>query len=214
MKARYWPCLSVKGALIWTCDQRRDPVRGLQENTPMNVRYIVELDDGERQQLTSLIAGGTRAVRKVKRAQILLAASTGSTDEQIASTVQVGTATVYRTKRRFVEDGLEQALTEDPRPGGKRMLSANEEATLVALACSSPPRGRAKWTLDLLAGEMVRLTPHEQISRDTIGRRLDENELKPWQRKMWCVPKIDAEYVARMEDVLELYTTPPPMGTA
>jgi hypothetical protein len=61
---------------------------------------------------------------------------------------------------------------------------------------------------------MVRLTPHEHISRDTIGRRLDENDLKPWQRKMWCIPKVDAEFVARMEDVLDLYTSPPAPGTA
>ena len=66
--------------------------------------------------------------------------------------------------------------------------------------------GRARWTLALLADALVRLTPHARISRHTIGRRLAENDLKPWQQKMWCVPKIDAEYVARMEDVLDLYT--------
>jgi transposase len=180
----------------------------------MNVRYIVELESSERQQLEALVAGGRCAVRKIKRAQTLLAADAGRTDEQIANTVQVSTATVYRAKRRFVEDGMEHALSEDPRPGGKRKLSTNEEAMLVALACSSPPQGWGKWTLDLLADEMVRLTPHEQISRDTIGRRLDENDLKPWQRKMWCIPKVDAEFVARMEDVLDLYATPPAPGTA
>jgi transposase len=180
----------------------------------MNVRYIVSLEASERQLLEALVAGGTRAVRRIKRAQILLAADARRTDEEIASTVQVSTATVYRTKRRFVEDGIEHALSEDPRPGGKRKLSTTEEAMLVALACSSPPQGWGKWTLDLLADEMVRLTPHEQISRDTIGRRLDENDLKPWQRKMWCIPKIDAEFVARMEDVLELYTARPATGTA
>jgi transposase len=180
----------------------------------MNVRYIVALDSSERQQLEALSAGGTCAVRRIKRAQILLAADAGRSDEQIANTVQVSTTTVYRTKRRFVEDGIEHALSEDPRSGGKRKLSTTEEAMLVALACSSPPQGWGKWTLDLLADEMVRLTPHEQISRDTIGRRLDENDIKPWQRKMWCIPKVDAEFVARMEDVLDLYTTLPAPGTA
>lgn len=180
----------------------------------MNVRYLVRLDASERQKLETLVARGRRPVREVKRAQILLAADAGRTDEEIATTVQVATATVYRTKRRFVEEGIDHALAEDPRPGGKRKLSTTEEAMLVALACSSPPTGRAKWTLELLAGEMVRLTPHEHISRDTIGRRLDENDLKPWQRKMWCIPKVDAEFVARMEDVLDLYTTPSAPGTA
>jgi transposase len=181
---------------------------------PMNVRYVVELRDSERRELLALVAGGKCSVRKIKRAQILLAASDGWGDEEIAGAVQVGTSTVYRTKRRFVEQSLEEALAETPRPGGRRKLSTNEEAMLVALACSTPPKGRAKWTLELLAGELVSLTPHEGISRDTIRRRLDENELKPWQRKMWCVPKVDAGFVARMEDVLELYTTAPEAGTA
>ena len=143
----------------------------------MNVRYRVELETGERRQLEKLVAGGSRAVRKIKRAQILLAAAAGSTDEEIARTVQVGTSTVYCTKRRFVEESLEQALAEDPRPGGRRKLAAAEEVMLVALACSTPPAGRATWTLALLAGAMVRLTPHAQISRHTIGRRLAENEI-------------------------------------
>jgi transposase len=181
--------------------------------TAMNVRYMVHLDTSERQRLELLVAGGKRPTREVKRAQILLAADGGSTDEEIVSTVQVAAATVYRTRRRFVEEGLDRALTEDPRPGGKRKLSTTEEAMLVALACASPPAGRAQWTLELLAGEMVRLTPHETLSRATVGRRLAENDLKPWQRKMWCIPKVDAEFVARMEDVLDLYTTPPAPGT-
>ena len=83
----------------------------------MNVRYIVALEANERQLLEALGAGGTSAVRRIKRAQILLAADASRTDEQIANTVQVSTATVYRTKRRFVEDGMEHALSEEPTSG-------------------------------------------------------------------------------------------------
>jgi transposase len=180
----------------------------------MHLRYRVELEESERQHLEGIVAGGTRAVRRVKRAQILLAAARGQTDEAIATTVRVGTSTVYRTKRRFVEESLEAALSEDPRPGGTRKLTGSEEALLIATACSTPPPGRARWTLALLADAVVALTPHARVSRHTIGRRLAENDLKPWQQKMWCVPKIDAEYVARMEDVLDLYTHPPAAGTA
>lgn len=180
----------------------------------MNVRYRVDLEEGEQADLAALVAGGHRSVRRVKRAQILLAAAAGQPDEAIALTVHVGTSTVYRTKRRFVEESLEAALSEDPRPGGPRKLTGSEEAVLVATACSRPPAGRARWTLALLADAVVALTPHAAISRHTIGRRLAENDLKPWQQKMWCVPKIDAEYVARMEDVLDLYTRPPAPGTA
>jgi len=171
----------------------------------MNVRYRITLSSEERALLRALVQGGHGPVRKVKRAQILLAAAGGSSDERIAAHVAVGTATVYRTKRRFVEEGLEPALSEASRPGAERKLAAKEEALLVATACSKPPAGRARWTLSLLADAMVRLTKHRSLSVATVGRRLAEKELKPWQEKMWCIPKVDAEFVARMEDVLELY---------
>jgi transposase len=175
----------------------------------MNIRYRITLTTEERGQLEALISGGRVPARRVKRAQILLAADVGSTDETIARNVSVGTSTVYRTKRRFVEEGLEAALSEEARPGAERKLAANEEALLVALACSDPPKGRAHWTLSLLADEMVQLTQHETLSTETIRRRLAEKELKPWQKKMWCIPKVNAEFVARMENVLDLYAEAP-----
>src|SRR3954470_19632809 len=175
----------------------------------MNIRYRVDLSEPERAHLHSLISGGKHAARKVKRAQILLAAHDAISDEDIARAVSTSGSTVYRTKRRFVEGNLERALSEEARPGAARKLSGQEEALLVATACSSPPEGRARWTLELLAGEMVRLTPHDSLSRDTVRRRLAENELKPWREKMWCIPHIDGEFVARMEDVLDLYAEPP-----
>ena len=174
----------------------------------MNIRYRVELSEAERSELGSLLRGGQHAARKLKRAQILLAADAGVPDETIAQSLGVGGSTVYRTKRHFVEGTLGKALHEEPRPGAKRKLTGQEEALLVATACSRPPEGRARWTIELLAGEMVRLTEHDSVSRETVRRRLAENELKPWREKMWCVPKIDGEYVARMEDVLDLYAEP------
>lgn len=175
----------------------------------MNVRYRVTLSVEERAQLQSLVSGGKGRVRRLKRAQILLAAEAGASAETIALNVVVGTSTVYRTKQRFVEEGLEAALSEEPRPGAERKFSASEEALLVATACSKPPAGRASWTMELLADEMVRLTKHEAISSETVRRRLVEKELKPWQKKMWCIPKVDTEFVARMEDVLDLYAEAP-----
>lgn len=171
----------------------------------MNIRYRITLTSEEREQLRGLVQVGKGPVRRLKRAQILLAAASGSGDAAIAANVNVGTSTVYRTKRRFVDEGLEAALSEDPRPGAERKLAPKEEALLIATACSTPPAGRARWTLSLLADAMVHLTKHSSLSSETIRRRLAENELKPWQKKMWCIPKVDAEFVARMEDVLELY---------
>jgi transposase len=175
----------------------------------MNIRYRVELSQAERDQLTALLSGGKHPARKIKRAQILLAADAGVGDEAIATSVSVGESTVYRTKRRFVEGNLERALAEEARPGAARKLTGREEALLVATACSNPPVGRARWTLDLLAGEMVKLTEHDEVSRETVRRRLAEKELKPWQKDMWCIPKVDGAYVSRMEDVLDLYAEEP-----
>ena len=155
-----------------------------------------------------LLSGGG-AARKLKRAQILLAADAGVSDEGIAASVAVGGSTVYRTKRRFVEGSLEAALSEEPRRGADRKLSGKEEALLVATACANPPEARARWTLVLLADAMVKLTEHEGLSRETVRRRLAENHLKPWRKDMWCVPRVDADYVARMEDVLDLYAEAP-----
>lgn len=165
----------------------------------------------ERQQLQAFVSGGKGAVRKIKRAQILLAADakSKSTDEMLACHLGSSTSTVYRTRQRFVEEGLERALSEAPRPGAARKLSACDESILIAVACSDPPAGQARWTMDLLAGEMVRLTSHETLSGDTVGRRLAEMPLKPWQEKMWCIPAVTPEYVARMEDVLDLYAEVP-----
>jgi transposase len=139
----------------------------------------------------------------------LLAADAGVTDEEIATSIGVSGSTIYRTKRRFVLGNLEAALSEEPRPGARRKLSGREEALLVATACSGPPSGRARWPLELLADELVRLTVHDSISRETVRRRLAENELKPWRQDMWCIPQVDGEYVARMEDVLDLYAEAP-----
>src|ERR1700751_1626217 len=207
INAKYWPCLGVKifagrltPAIRFNCSSVPQ-----HEEARMNVRYRVELNQCERDRLTALLSGGKHAARKLKRAQILLAADAGASDEDIARDVGVGGSTVYRTKRRFVLGNLEAALSEEPRPGAKRKLSGKEQALLVATACSKPPAGRARWTLELLAGELVKLTEHDNVSRETVRRRLAENDLKPWRKDMWCIPQVDAEYVARMEEVLDLY---------
>ena len=131
----------------------------------MNVRYRVELDQCERDQLTALLSGGKRGARKLKRAQILLAVDRGASDEEIARSIGVGGSTVYRTKRRFVLGNLAAALNEEPRRGARRKLTGKEEALLVATACSSPPAGRSRWTLKLLAGELARTEDRDNESQ-------------------------------------------------
>jgi transposase len=180
-----------------------------RKGTSMNVIHRVELTVEEREQLLSITSGGKHGGRTVKRAQILLAADKGVSDEDIAVACSSSTSTVFRTKRRLVEQGLAAALSERPRTGGERMLTKTDEAKLIALACADPPPGRSRWTLQLLANELIRLVDVETISRETVRRRLEESDLKPWREKMWCIPKVDAEFVARMEDVLDLYAEAP-----
>lgn len=174
----------------------------------MNVKYVVDLTAEERWFLEDFVRRGKPAARSIKRAMVLLAANDGQSDAEIAQSIRVGSSTVYRTKRLFVEEGLERALREAARRGGPRKLAGKDEALLVALACTRPPEGRANWTMQLLADSFVEFTDHTSLSRETVRRRLSEQEIKPWQRKMWCIPNVDYEYLARMEDVLDLYAEP------
>src|SRR6266850_4192765 len=174
----------------------------------MNVRYRVELSQAERDELTAMLGGGKHAARKLKRAQILLATDWGGRDEEIARTVSVSLSTVGRTKRRFVEGNLERALSEEPRPGAERKLTGKEEALLVATACATPPQGRARWTLELLADAMIKLTDHASLSARPFADGWPKTASSPG-KDMWCIPRIDGEYVACMEDVLDLYAETP-----
>ena len=109
----------------------------------MNVRYRVELSQAERDELTAMLGGGKHAARKLKRAQVLLAADGGCRDEEIARTVSVSLSTVGRTKRRFVEGNLERALSEEPRPGAERKLTGKEEPCWWRSHAPRPPVGDA-----------------------------------------------------------------------
>ena len=145
----------------------------------MAKRYVVDLTDEERTQLTALTRKGKVAARRLKRAQILLAASEGTTDEVIASAVRCHVATVERTRKRFVAGGVDWALSEAPRPGAQRKLDGKQEAYLVALACSEPPSGRAVWTRQLLADRLVELQVTDGISDETVRRLLKKTNSSP-----------------------------------
>ena len=176
----------------------------------MNISYRVELTDEERNQLIQMTSKGKHSSRAIKRAHILLLADHHKhSHEQISERVSCGTATVYRVKREFVEQGLEVALNEGKRPGRSKILSANDEAKLVSIACTKPPEGRSRWTLSLLSDKLIALTDLDSVSLETIRTRLKSNELKPWQRKMWCIGNMTAEYIAQMEDILTLYSEEP-----
>ena len=134
--------------------------------------YIVNLTDDERQELFDLVKKGRASARKLSRAHILLQAHDGATDEAIAASLHVGRATVERTRKRFIEGNLERALNEDHRAGRAPMLDDKQAAWLIATACSTPPAGQKRWTMQLLADQMVRLEQVESISDETVRRTL------------------------------------------
>ena len=141
-------------------------------------KYLVDLTDAERDTLQALVRRGKSQARKVTRARILLRAASGATDAEIVTALGVGLATVERTRRRFVEEGLE-ALNERPRPGARPRLCEKAEARLVAEACSAAPAGREHWTMRLLAGRVVELGLADSCSHETVRRVLKKSGLSP-----------------------------------
>ena len=141
----------------------------------MNKKYIVDLTTEERADLESRMRGGEMGVRKVKRIQILLKADEGWNDERIAAAIDVGLSTVERTRRKFVARGLEGAITNRrPRREYPRKLDGRAEAHLIALACGAVPEGYARWSLRLLADELVKIEgiEIETISHETVRQAL------------------------------------------
>jgi transposase len=138
----------------------------------MAKKYLVNLTEDERTTLLTLTKKGSVAARKLTRAHILLHADDQASDDDIAKALHSGTATVERTRKRFVEEGLEAALSERPRAGARRKLEGKQEAFLVALACSAPPDERKCWTMQLLADHLVELNQVESISDETVRRTL------------------------------------------
>jgi transposase len=141
-------------------------------------KYVVDLSAEERTTLEQLLQGGKSSARKLTRARILLQADEGLTDEEIATALDVGIATVERTRQRFVEANLE-ALNELPRPGGQRKLSGKQEAHLIAVACTPAPSGQTRWTLQLLADQVVELGFADSIARETVRQVLKKTRSHP-----------------------------------
>ena len=139
----------------------------------MEAKYIVRLDSGECEDLQSLIDKGGRAAAVLKRARILLKADEGWTDSRIAEFAGVGLSTVFRVRRRFVEEGLEATIFR--KNAGNRLyrkLDGEAEAKLIAVACSEAPEGRSRWTLRLLANRLVAMEVVDSISPECVRTTL------------------------------------------
>lgn len=161
----------------------------------MKTKYVVKLMPEERIQLKSLGRKGKHAASKILHAKILLEADVGEasyekkSDAQIAILLDIGIRTVERVRQRFVEEGLESALSRKPsHTRRKRKMGGDEEAHLIAICCSSPPEGRNRWTLKLLAGRLIEMEIMESISPATVGRVLKKMKLNPGKKKNGVFP--------------------------
>ena len=152
------------------------------------IKYVVDLNEQEREHLLEVTRHGKSSARKIKRAHMLLKATQGLSDEQIAQAVDTSRATVLRTRKRFVEEGLE-ALNERPRSGQPNKLDGRQQAHIIAVACSEPPQGHAHWTLRLLAAKVVQLDFAESISPETVRKMLKKTNSNPGRKSSGAFPR-------------------------
>ncbi len=149
-------------------------------------KYVVRLSGEECGRLETLIRKGKSPARRVLKARILLKADVsegrkGWSDNRIIEALETSPSMVYRARKQLVEDGIEAVLSRKPRamPAIARIFDGEKEAKLIALACSKPPKGRARWTLRLLENKVVELGIVERASDSTIGRTLKKTRFSP-----------------------------------
>jgi len=142
-------------------------------------KYVVRLSAAEREQLEALIGKGKSPAQRLLKARILLKADVGEagdgwSDNQIIEALETDPSMVYRVRKQLVEEGLVAGLSRKPRatPSVPKIFDGEKEAKLIALACSTPPKGRARWTLRLLEKKVVELNIVDRASDSTIGRTL------------------------------------------
>jgi transposase len=149
----------------------------------MNKEYTVRLAPHERDHLQMLVRKGYASARIITRARILLKVDRDAhTDDVTSAALDVGVNTVQRTRKRYCTRGLDRALYDKQRPGAVRSLTPKQEAHLVAIACTTPPLGRDRWTLDLLVAETKKKVGRK-IGRSTVHQILLRNDTKPWLKK-------------------------------
>lgn len=146
--------------------------------------------------------------REILRAHALVLKFKNFTHAEIADILDITARTVSNVVENYRDGGIDKAIQDDPRPGPTPKFDDGIQARVVAIVCSDPPEGFDRWTLELLQDEVVRQEIVDSISKESIRIILREHDLKPWQQKMWCIPKLDDEYIIRMEDILEVYERP------
>jgi transposase len=150
-----------------------------------NTKYVVRLTEEERDQLVTVVRRGKVAAAKRRRAQVLLKADagcegSGRTDQEVSEALEVSVGLVHDVRQAYVEQGLSAALERKPKSRHRpRKLDGEQEARLIALACGPAPEGRARWTLRLLADQLVELEIVDSISKDAVRGVLKKTSLSP-----------------------------------
>jgi len=146
-----------------------------------------------------------KEIRMFKRALVLKAADLGFTQNSIEKLGFFKERTLRNLISKYKSGGLDNALYDRPRPGQPRKFTRRQEEKITAIACTSPPEGQARWTLELIKEFSEKENIVKKISLESLRVLLASREIKPWRHKMWCIPKVDKEFIRCMEDVLEIY---------
>lgn len=162
------------------------------------------LTEQDRQEVLKILKT-SKSAREIYRANALNLRRKGLTLAETADFLEITTRTVYNIEINYESGGLKKALQDDPRPGAPVQHDDRVKSRIVATVCSDPPEGFDRWTLDLVQAELLEKKVVDSISRENIRLTLKEHDLKPWQQESWCIPKIDEEFIERMEDVLDVY---------
>jgi transposase len=147
-------------------------------------KYVVHLPQKDRDNLRQFVSVGKHSAREFTHAWILLLADKGMTDKEIHEFLDVSTRSIERIRLKYITGGLDLSIPDLPRPGQPKKLSPDQEAHIIAIACSNPPIGRNHWTIELLREEAIQRGIVDKISKEPIRILLKNHDLKPWQKKL------------------------------
>jgi transposase len=168
---------------------------------PLKITLTVE----ELKKIKEITRKEVRSTQIVIRCLILKFRHLNTSTDDICDLLDVSSKTVTNTLNNFLELGLDRAIEDDYRSGRPIEFDDRDKANIIAMVCTDPPEGYARWTIDLITDQSVKNGHVKSISKSKIRIILQEHEFKPWREKMWCVPNLNEEYIERMENILEVY---------
>lgn len=165
----------------------------------------ITLTTAELEEIKIITKKEVKGPQIIIRAQILKFRHLKVTTCEICKLLGTSSKTVTNTLNNYIELGFDRAIQDDYRSGRPIKFDDRDKANIIAMVCTDPPEGYARWTIDLIMEESIKNGHVDSISKSKIRIILQEHEFKPWREKMWCVPNLNEEYIERMEDVLQVY---------